>query len=205
MVGAFLLRRAEGSASLPLMRPLLILTCLAMAVASAQVYRSVGEDGTVVYSDRPSQGATSVDLPPSSTFTPPALPALRSTGSPETDNTQSSSGAEVYQRFSVLSPAADEGIRQNAGNLPFSFDVEPRLKEGHRIRVLIDGEAVHEATESSGNLENLDRGTHTLSGEIVGKGGRVLARSDTVEFHLLRVSIDSVAPAAVPIPVPLAR
>jgi len=178
------------------MRLIVFAVCLAVTSASAQVYRSVGEDGTVVYSDRPTPGAESVDLPPPSSFTPPPLPTFNAAPRNTSEDAAGNPAVEAYEAFSLVSPSPDEGVRENAGNVPFSFDVKPALQNGHQIRVLIDGQPVHESSEPSGNLENIERGTHTLSGELLDDGGRVLAISDAVEFHLLRVSIESTRKAA---------
>lgn len=168
------------------MRRLILILLCPLSVAYAEVYRSVGEDGTVSFSDRPTPGAEAVEVPPTSSYTPPALPAIGSSAASE--QTQASQDADRPQSIAVQSPAPDEAVRQNAGNVPFSFTVSPALRPGQRIRVLLDGLPVHESSQPSGALENVNRGSHVLSGELVGDDGRVIARSDSVEFHLLRVA-----------------
>jgi len=171
------------------MRLFLLMLCLCSSVASAEVFRSIGEDGAVLYSDKPSPGAEPVDVPPPSSYTPPTLPTVRSTPSPSVGDAQSKEATtDTYQTFALATPTPDEPIRQNAGNVPFSFEVSPALRAGHRIRVLLDGLPVQEATDPFGSLENVDRGTHTLAGELIDDNGRVIARTDSVEFHLLRVT-----------------
>ena len=168
------------------MRLLVLILLLPLSAAFAQVYRSVAEDGTVTFSDRPTPGAESVQVPPTSSYTPPALPSISSSAPPELK--QTSDEADRPQSIAVQSPGADEAVRENAGNVPYSFSVSPALRPGQRIRVLLDGVPVHESATPSGALENVDRGSHVLSGELVGDDGSVIARSDSVEFHLLRVA-----------------
>ncbi|MBS1220075.1 MAG: hypothetical protein H6R21_3208, partial [Proteobacteria bacterium] len=43
--------------------------------------------------------------------------------------------------------------------------------------------------DSSVTLENLDRGSHTLQGQIVDARGEVLMSSETVTVHLHRQSV----------------
>lgn len=87
------------------MRLLVAALFLVVISASAQVYRSLGEDGTVVYSDRPTPGAESVDLPPPSSFTPPPMPAFNAPRADAPEDAESNPPFEVYDSFSVASRA----------------------------------------------------------------------------------------------------
>jgi hypothetical protein len=85
-------------------------------------------------------------------------------------------------------------VRENAGNVTIITQVDPELKTGHRIRVLLDGAPEQEGPQTSFLLTNVDRGTHAVSAEIVDDSGNVLLASSASVFHLLR----AVAPRPTP-------
>ena len=63
----------------------LLLPCFAVLPAQAQVYKSVDEKGRVIYSDKPSEGAKKIELPPMTTVPapkPPEKPAAAEAGAP---------------------------------------------------------------------------------------------------------------------------
>ena len=91
-----------------------------------------------------------------------------------------------YLALEIVSPADDEPIRENAGNITVITNLNPRLQRGHVARLLMDGDVVQEGPQASFSLANVDRGTHTISVEIVNESGEVLIRSGESTFHLLR-------------------
>ncbi len=173
------------------MRSLLTAILLvATSVAAGPIYRSFDKDGNVIYSDKPAPGAKAVEVAPNTTtYSPPPLPNFSSKPSASQETVEQPAADLSYESFALLTPKNDEAVRANAGNVGVEFDVRPGLQPGHRIRVLLDGTAAAEITEAAGTLENVDRGTHTLSAELLDADGGVLARTPAVTFHLLRVSI----------------
>jgi hypothetical protein len=161
-----------------------LLLCLT-ALASAQVFRSVGPDGTVQFSDQPAPGATSVDVQPAQTV-PMGGPILRSPAPAAAKEP----GGPVYGRFEILSPTADEGVRANDGNVTVSLALDPPLLPGHRVVVLVDGRPVGSPDASlQVALTNLDRGTHRVEASVVNAGGQALASAGPLTFHVLRVHL----------------
>jgi len=164
------------------------LLCLAMAAAhAADVYRSTGEYGEPVFSDEPTPGSEKVDVPPL-TIIPSVTPSQsRSPGQSQDESEGQSAGS--YQSFAVVTPEDDQPIRDNAGNVHVGLRVSPPLKDGHRIRIYLDGVPWGDTLRSTSvTLNNVDRGTHNLQAAIVAPDGAELARTDTVTFHLRRVS-----------------
>jgi len=95
-----------------------------------------------------------------------------------------------YQFLEVLQPAQDESLRDNAGNVTIVASVQPELRRGDALQLVMDGAlSAAEAEGASIFLGNVDRGTHTISLRIVDRAGNVLIQSDPVTFHLLRHSI----------------
>ncbi len=98
-------------------------------------------------------------------------------------------GAETYTQALIVSPVNDSAVRSNAGMLTVRTRVDPPLREGHRLRLLLDGflQGV-EGKASSFELENIDRGTHSLQLQVTDDAGRVLFTGTPSTFHLLRYS-----------------
>jgi len=64
------------------------------------------------------------------------------------------------------------------------------------MRLIMDGQLLQEGRQAQFKLENVDRGTHTLTTEIIDEQGRVLIRSPSTSFHMLRVAVGNrVTPA----------
>ena len=154
------------------------------ALASAQVYRSVGPDGSVEFSDFPlTPNATVIDVQPAQTA-PMGAPVRR----PVAVAAPAAEPRTAYRRFEILSPGPDEAVRANDGNVSVALALEPPLSPGHRVVVRVDGQPAGGAEGSLGvTLENLSRGTHQLDALVVNSGGETVASAGPVTFHVLRV------------------
>lgn len=173
------------------------LVCLCVAtLAGAQVYRSVGPDGTVQFSDQAAPDATPVDVQPAQTV-PMGGPVHRPVASPSPATPQPA--RPTYGRFEILSPSPDEGVRANDGNVTISLALDPPLLPGHRVVVLLDGRPVGSPDASlQVALTNLDRGTHRVEASVVNAGGQTLASAGPLTFHVLRVHLPAPRPQPPP-------
>ena len=98
-------------------------------------------------------------------------------------------GAEPYTQALIVSPANDSAVRSNAGRLTVRARVDPPLREGHRLQLLLDGVPLGvEGQTSTFELDNIDRGTHSLQLQVIDDAGRVLFTGTPSKFHLLRHS-----------------
>jgi len=169
------------------MRLLLLLLPLLLSVppATAAVYMEKDSEGNVIFTDKPSSPeAKPVELSPPSTYQPPALPA------PPPRKPAAEPAAEaVYESVEIISPADDEPVRANDGRLSVSVEVSPPLKPGHRLELHMDGKKIAETRGDHFDLENIDRGTHSLQVQVVDEKGKTLISSKAITFHLLRYAI----------------
>lgn len=155
--------------------------------AMAAVYKSVDAQGNVVYTDEPQGNAKPVDLPPLSTVPPPR--SLNQVPPEESAD----KGESVYETISIITPANDDTIRDNTGNVAVSIAVEPALKRsaGHRFQYFLDGQTEGEPKASDRIvLQNLDRGAHTVEVAVVDSSGTELLRSPANRFYLHRQSVN---------------
>ncbi len=150
-----------------------------------EIWRGTDEQGNVIFSDQPIPGGKRIVVPPVQTFE--ALPVPRgsraSPPSPAPGQT-----APPYRVLEIASPADGEPVRANNGRVEVRVRLEPELAPGHEILVLLDGvPAGAPARSPLVALENVSRGTHTLTVMVRDGDGRELVRSPPVTFHLLRV------------------
>ena len=169
------------------MRWLILLIVLAQtAMASeGEIYKWILPDGSIQYSDRPPvKGAQKVELKPLQTYSPPSIsPAPSANTEAKRDDSDSQ-----YEMFAIATPADEEAIRDNAGNITITFDVSPKLVGGHVIDVFMDGRKVSRSTGAAVTLSDVSRGAHRLHAVILTGNGTEVARTDTVTFHLKRAS-----------------
>jgi len=94
-----------------------------------------------------------------------------------------------YASARIASPADGEGLRANSGNFVVQAQVEPELRQGHRLRLLLNGNA-HGAAQTALTfpLTAVERGEHRLQLQIVNEGGGIVFAGESSTFHLLRHS-----------------
>lgn len=159
--------------------------------ASSRIYRTVDEQGNVVFTDVPpredEESAQIVIETPNSFDAREAIPQRDAWIVEPTD--EAAAPAFTYESLSIVSPQNDEAVRENAGNLSIVANVNPRLQYGHVMRLMMDGAVIQEGRQTTFTLANVDRGTHVIGLEIIDEQGQVVARSDDSTFHMLRYHI----------------
>ncbi len=160
---------------------LLLLTFIGFAVAET-VYKSVDENGHIIFTDKPSKDAEEIKLQKLQTIKNPN-PA-KYTHKPK--QTKQDNG-NLYKTFLVSNPADGAGLRSNDGSVNISLSLQPPLRPDHTINIILDGKKVSNGPNSSVSLQNLDRGTHNITASVVdGDGKQMISTSSS--FSLLRAS-----------------
>lgn len=184
---------------LQIMRHTWLILFLFILPAQAEIYRWVDENGNVVFSDESHPSAETIDLPDSTTYTPPeeeSEPDILKLSPDEDDIAESGDAVPAYQ-LRIIAPAHDESIWVNNGNVTVSLLVEPQLdaERGDRIRLELDGTPVGDPQSgTSFQLNNISRGSHNVTAYVVDEAGGTLTSSDTITFHLHRASIQNNPP-----------
>ncbi len=165
------------------------LTLFLVSTASfAELYKWKDKEGNVIYSDKPPfEGAEQLD--------PPGLTTTPAIKVPEKQPPVPLIEEELpfkYSSFKILSPADDETIRSNPGNISVSFALSPALdlKRGHYLSLSVDGTVVRDKVRSTAGimLENIDRGSHSITASIKDRKGKTIISSNAVTVHLHRHS-----------------
>ncbi|NKB36595.1 MAG: DUF4124 domain-containing protein [Gammaproteobacteria bacterium] len=166
------------------MRILISTLCLLLATAlSAEVYRSVDEEGNVVYTDQASPDAEVIQVDELQTISPPAP-------SRAFKYEKKSEKAKKYSQISITSPQHDMAIRDNSGSVTVSVSVTPVLGLGHSLVLYFDGKESLLGAATSKTFTNVDRGSHQLRAAVKNAEGRILISSKSVTFHLQRQSLN---------------
>ncbi|MEM7079570.1 MAG: DUF4124 domain-containing protein [Pseudomonadota bacterium] len=164
--------------------------------AEGKIYRTVDANGNVVFTDVPPKDQTdAVQLSPGTNYRAPTAPraiAQQPERATASEDSPEYLPEEVgYSQLSIVSPANDEAVRENAGNLTIQLQVSPAwdATRGHSIQVFLDGTLVQTSASTRVTLANIDRGTHGLSARILSGSGEVLANATPITFHMLRHSV----------------
>lgn len=172
----------------------LISPVLAGTLALADsIYQSVGPDGSIIFSDSPSEGAKEIKLKPITIYDPKEASGANKKTDPVATDPDPDEGTN-YKAFTISSPADDATLQVgDAGNTTIQTKIEPalRVKNGHRLSALVDGGQLDYATSASSiGLRNLDRGTHSVRAVIVNERGDIVQlSSNSVTIHVKRASV----------------
>ncbi len=151
--------------------------------AGADIFKRELPDGTVIFSDQPHPDATRVesrDAQVVPSFQAPAAAPPR-TSPPE---------AFRYDHLAITAPADDEVIWNHENIIEVGVDVEPALRPGDRLLILMDGAIVADAGGAGRfTIANVFRGTHVLEAIVEDTGGATMITATPVTFHLRQHSI----------------
>jgi hypothetical protein len=161
---------------------ILISATFTLEFLHAEIYVWIDENGNKVYGDEPkkSDHAKPVELEPLTVLEFPQ-------GSDDVLEDTPQNITNPYTLLAIISPVADETIRDNSGSVSVSLSIEPALVEGHKIQLYLDGSAFQSPQANmSFTISNVDRGTHTLSASVIDESGKSLMQTQGVSFHLHR-------------------
>ncbi len=173
-----------------------LLIALVLPATAAETWRWKDANGVVHYSDRPVPGAERMNLGPvASTSSQPAAP--RANVVP----VQQVPAPITYSGCIVAVPASDQ-VFNSVRTVSVSLLITPALDEEHRLQVLLDGRIYTGWPERAMNftLENMFRGSHTVSVRVLNAEGRTVCAGPATTFHVRQPSIFS--PARQPAPRP---
>ena len=163
--------------------------------ATAEMYKWVDENGNITYSDTPPVKEAEALRPPVLNTVPTVKPKPKASAPEERPEKPT-----IYTRLDITSPSNNATVRDNSGNISISMKTVPALntKQGHTISVSLDGKMIKDKIQSTTtSLDNIDRGSHTISASIKNKKGSTLYTSQTITVHLHR-AIKKPAPKPAP-------
>lgn len=179
----------------------LIVTCLLAALAlpaSAEIYKYTDANGNTVFTNQPPQGtnAEEVSLPPVNTVQSPPPPTMPG------NNQGNASTEQVYSVVEITDVPTEEALRSNNGSFTVGVRLEPQLRIGDSIQLVLDGQPYGGLTNSlQFPLNNIERGDHTLAAHVF-SGDRLIQQSATVPFTVQRTSTNNPTRVTPPKPTP---
>jgi len=166
-----------------LSQTLALLLLLLSTVSQAALYKSIDADGNVTYSDRPN---LKTDKP----LILPSENVIQSIPSPTQKTTAKTPTATSnnYKTLEILTPDNESSLRSNNGNVTLTLQLEPALQAQHQLRILLDGNEVKLSSALQITLNNIPRGQHSLSVQVIDDNNRTLIQSPSHTIYLQRHS-----------------
>lgn len=168
---------------------LLRILCCVLALGwlsanASEIYKTRDKDGNWVFSDKPSgDRSEQVKLPPINTLPPTqAVPVY----APPRTNTQTPD--EPYQ-LSIISPRENVTIPPGQRDLAIAVNLDRPLDPNHLLVYFINGELLEETRSTSIVVQDVIRGSHTLTVEVVDPNGASLGVSPQVVVNVIRPSL----------------
>ncbi|HEY8567547.1 DUF4124 domain-containing protein [Microbulbifer sp.] len=156
------------------------------------VYKIVGPDGRVTFSDTAPAGsrAEKIKIGPTNVqpIAPPApLPLRKLTPKSGDDNRDSREYDLGPVNFAIVSPSNDATIPPGQRFIVLQVALEPVPRDGYAFYAVIDGQR-WSGTSSGTSLDisALERGTHSIQAVLLDASGRPLAQSQVIQVHVKR-------------------
>ena len=164
--------------------------CLLAFSAQAELFKWKDADGNLIYSDQPPPGKNKAD----SEVQQEELPQIISVPAPKASSTvrlspnKQTNNSVRYKELTIIEPQHDTAVRENSGNVKISVRVLPEnfAETGGILAIYMDGNEVSRGTETTVQLVNIDRGTHSLKAELLNSAGHVVKATRPTVFHLQR-------------------
>ncbi len=161
----------------------------------AEVYKTVDENGNVIYTDRPpGDGSAPMDLPELSVIEAPVYQktarqaALEGEKGGETEVTLKSL-RQKYRDFAITSPTNEESIWSPEQAIPVAWSVTNPLAAGMTVTLSVDGKEQVPTTQPIIPVADLERGEHTLTAELKDANNRRVATAQPVTFFIRQPNI----------------
>ncbi len=169
-------------------RSLFLVTLVFSPFAYAEtVYKTVAEEGNIIFSDTHTEGAEAIEIKEAQTITIPETKPFDYIPEKEKQTDVQ------YTKLVITSPKNDTTVHSNGGSVSVEVKIEPQLFEKDLIVLFLDGKQVSSGRATQFSLTNIDRGTHIINVAVNNEKDKLLKRSDKVVFHLRRASSLSTA------------
>lgn len=167
--------------------------CTSLSVSAQEdVFRSIGEDGTVEFSDQ-GGGKSSTKFQVSKQVVVPGLSEIPNPNDyleaqrREPGPAPKLPSNNTYEELQILSPANNEGGWID-GDVQVKLALSPELKPGHEVVIELNGKEVTAGAQLNHELPEVHRGLHTLQVSVRDTVSGSTLTSDTVSFQVHRRS-----------------
>ncbi|RRV04953.1 DUF4124 domain-containing protein [Pseudomonas sp. v388] len=167
------------------------LACLLLLISlpvAAQIYKYTDANGNTAYSNQPPDGtkAEAVELPPLNSVEPSA----RRYDPPPAPAGDTAQPQAAYTTLELTDLPTDEALRANNGTFIIGVKIEPRLRSGHLMQLLVDGAPYGQPSNIPRfQVMNIDRGEHSFA-VVVQDAQGILQQSPTMTLTVQRVHVN---------------
>jgi hypothetical protein len=176
------------------MKPLIYSACIILGLlglgfttahAGTEVYMSMDAEGNVMFSDIPSDNSQRHEVREL-----PSLPAFNPEPPPTPEPAKRTEAAFSYTSLAIVSPRDNEALPTGAaGNIEVSGVLSPALRDSDSLVLLDNGTIIAKGRQTSFNLQNLDRGEHSLQLQVRNADDEPLISSNLVVIAVFRASV----------------
>ncbi|WP_131779642.1 DUF4124 domain-containing protein [Legionella bozemanae] len=173
--------------------PLIMVICVASY--ATQIYKWTDSQGNVHFSDTPRQGAKTVTIPETQSFSSPTPSTPQTaTQKPEQINQDDTiKFKHSYTKIAIAEPQTGATIRNNQGFVAVTAEVEPDLRSVDKLQLIYDNGVLGEPqTTPMFEIKGMYRGSHTLAVQIVDADGNVIETSDPITIYVFRPRVGMV-------------
>ncbi len=159
----------------------LFMASFAMLTHSDTIYKTVDEQGNVVFSDVPSDDSKAIDVELQN-----IQEATQITAPPAQ---QAPSAAKTEYRITLLSPAEGQRFGPTQRYLSISVEVQPGLSPQHNIAFYLDGKQVaapSRATSTRIPMGLKMRGRHSVQAKLITQQGKTVDATQSVSIYTIR-------------------
>ena len=173
--------------SIPLLS--LVLSTLSLTAAAQAVWKYVDEKGVTHYTDQPVPGAEKVQMRSGNSAAP-------TTAQNDTAPSPRAAQQVPYRNFEIVRPSDQGSVVNTGGALQVTMVLVPTVVTGHSISLYLDGKRVEGFAVNTLDfeLQNVERGTHTLMGVVTDENDRRILESNKVTFTMRQKSIAAQPP-----------
>ena len=152
----------------------------AAATSPMTIYKVVGKDGSVTYTDKPQQNAEALAF---DVKTQNVVTAAKATPPPPPKPV----APKPNYRVEIKSPAPEATIRNNLGELTISA-AQTGAPKAPIYRLIFDNAPLASNTSGVFKLSGIHRGAHTYKVELTNNTGKTLASSPLQTLYLHQAS-----------------
>ena len=152
----------------------------ATATSPMTIYKVVGKDGSVTYTDKPQQNAEALAF---DVKTQNVVTAAKATPPPP----PKPAAPKPNYRVEIKSPAPEATIRNNLGELTISA-AQTGAPKAPIYRLIFDDAPLASNTSGVFKLSGIHRGAHTYKVELTNNTGKTLASSPLQTLYLHQAS-----------------
>ena len=188
------------------MRKLLLIAVLLSihTALSAGIFSWKDASGNTVYGDAPPDSVVAKSVAPpkltilenfANRYEDQGLSQRRSQSKSSASKEKSGQSAlprevkQPYKSVAIIAPKADQSIRANDGDVSVALSTSPKLRNGDKVVIYLNGNEHSVGKSRVANLSNLDRGEYQLSVGIRDAEGRSLITSEEISFTVLKNSV----------------